>query len=227
MTNMVIYNEAIENLRSLPLLTNNLIYKEYDAMDNQSIPKKESVCQVDRKLTQARLKGLLHYEPKTGLLTWRKLHSGVKYAGVEAGHRAIDGYRKIKTGGKVYAAHRLAWFYMEGYFPENQIDHIDRVRDNNRWNNLRVVSGQCQMRNRKVNSNNKSGIKGVMWRERDKRWVVTIRFNNKTKHLGHYKDFDSAVCARLAAEQCLTWNRCESTSSAYKYVKENIQGVEL
>jgi hypothetical protein len=112
---------------------------------------------------------------------------------------------------------------MYGYWPENVIDHKDRVRHHNWIKNLREVSNQCNQRNRGNSKNNTSGVKGVSFDNVTNKWRPYIKINNKLFRLGSYKEFDNAVCARLAAEQCLGWSGCDSNSPAFQYVKDFIQ----
>ena len=118
------------------------------------------------KLTQKRLKELLHYDPSTGIFTWLVALSKKVKIGDIAGHIDSKGYRHIGVDCDVYRASRLAWLYMEGYFPEHEVDHEDRVRHNDRWKNLRHLTHSCNLKNRGVNSNNTSGITGVNWDKR-------------------------------------------------------------
>ena len=174
------------------------------------------------KLTQEKLKELLDYNPHNGDFIWIKRGKG-RPTGKIAGTKDALGYQTIGISGKTYKAHRLAWLYMEGYFPNNiDIDHIDHNPANNKFKNLRLASRQCNMRN--SCSNNKNNIKGVSWIPKAKRWRVNIGINIKTIYLGSFIDFDEAVCLRLAAEQCLSWSGCDSSSPAYKYVKNMLKG---
>lgn len=87
-------------------------------------------------LTRKELKKLIKYKPRTGKITWKVNRSGIKI-GDEAGYICNSTkYRKIQINKKLYYAHRLAWLYMKGYFPDCQIDHKDRNRTNNKWTSL-------------------------------------------------------------------------------------------
>jgi len=178
------------------------------------------------ELTQARLKELLNYNPETGIFT-RRIGVCNQITGDVAGwEEAPGGYIQIGINYKTFKAHRLAWLYMKGYLPKNiDVEHIDRIKDNNRWENLRLASRMCNMRNTSNRSTNTSGVKGVSWNKLNKKWVAQITVNKINKGLGLYQDFDSAVCARLAGEQCLNWSHCDSNSPAYRYVKNNIQTI--
>ena len=169
------------------------------------------------KLTQQKLKQYLNYDPLTGVFIWIVNRSRNARAGSVAG--CLDqGYFRIMISGKPYKAHRLAWLYVYGYFPEHEIDHIDRNKSNNRINNLRHATHQCNMRNIGLRQDNTSGIKGVSWHKQHDKWQVHIKVNNKKYYLGHFTDFTEAVCTRLAAEQCLGWCSCDSNTSANQHV---------
>jgi hypothetical protein len=142
--------------------------------------------------------------------------------GDSAEYRSGTGYIQIRIDKKLYYAHRLAWLYVYGYFPENNIDHIDHKGYHNWIGNLREVSTQCNARNTGNFKHNSSGVKGVTWYPWVKKWAARIKINGKIRHLGLYEDFTEAVCTRLAAEQCLNWQKCDSTSPAYQYVRKQL-----
>ena len=173
------------------------------------------------KLNQDRLKELLEYDPTTGKFFWR-VNRGPVRAGAEAGSVDSEGYICIMVDQKFYKAHRLAWLYVHGYMLENQIDHIDRDPANNKIENLREVSQICNSRNCGNPKDNTSGVKGVSWNKRRGKWNAQIAINYHQFHLGRYDDFTEAVCARLAAEQCLGWAGCDSSSPAFQYVSSNL-----
>lgn len=178
------------------------------------------------KITQSRLKEMLQYDPKSGLFKWKKQNSSRGIVGEIAGSEYGNGYLRIGVDGKYYSVHRLAWLYMAGYFPENQIDHKDRDKGNNRWNNLREVSQSCNMKNTGMFKNNKSGVKGVCWHKKRKKWRSIITVENKTINLGRFKNLTDAVIARFNAEIKHGFNECCEDSSAAKYLK-NINRSKL
>lgn len=173
-----------------------------------------------KKNAQARLKQVLEYDPESGIFRWRVSRGRVK-PGLVAGCKDPDGYVVIRIYGEQYFAHRLAWLYIEGYFPENEIDHKDRDKANNRIKNLREVSRQCNARNTGNRSDNTSGVKGVFWHKRANKWQAQIKTNRKRESLGLYENFDNAVMARYRAEKELNWSGCDSSSPAYQYLKSN------
>jgi hypothetical protein len=171
-------------------------------------------------ITQNELKRVLHYNQDTGIFTWNvSFNNYVVCAGDVAGGKNSEGYIRITYKGVEYLAHRLAILYVDGYLPEGGMDHKDRVRDNNRYKNIREASSMCNARNRGNSILNTSGVKGVSWFKQKRKWEASVCISGKKKYLGRYKSFDNAVCARLAGEQCVGWSGCDSISPAYKYVQ--------
>ena len=173
------------------------------------------------KLTQERVKELFYYNPKTGTFTRRIYCCSNAKVGDVAGSRSPLGYILINVDYKLYGASRLAFLYMEGYFPEHQVDHINRIRDDNRWENLRHVTSQCNIRNSSVRGDNTSGVTGVCWHKGNKKWASYIMVNEKRKSLGYFKILKEAVQARWEAEVKYDFPNCNTTSSAYLYLQES------
>jgi hypothetical protein len=173
-------------------------------------------------LTQEKLKELLSYDPETGVFRWEVRKCQKVRVGSIAGYQEGRGYTQIMIDGKNHRAHRLAWLYVYGYFPETDLDHKDKNKSNNKINNLREASRQCNMRNVGNFKHNKSGVKGVYLDYHKNKWVAQVTIENKQFYLGSYEDFDEAVCTRLAVEQCLGWSGCDSSSPAFKYVQNYI-----
>ena len=152
--------------------------------------------------TQKELKRVLRYDPETGEFTW-KVSKGTAHAGSVAGHLHSDGYTHIGINGKIYKAHRLAWLYVHGKWPKDQIDHINHVRNDNRISNLREASNKDNGLNQKLHKTNSSGVSGV-YPHTPGRWKSSIMKNGKLKHLGHFDSFKEAVAARKSAEKAGT-----------------------
>ncbi len=154
-------------------------------------------------LTQEELKKQLHYDPNTGIF-YRKIRSSNSVnIGDIAGcvvYRKTNRYITICVLRKDHYAHRLAWLYMTGKFPDNEIDHINGDGSDNRWTNLRDVTRQNNMRNVKVLNNNTSGITGVYWNKQLGCWAVQIKVNMKQISLGTFGNMFDAACARKSAE---------------------------
>lgn len=125
------------------------------------------------ELTVDRLMRVLSYDPDTGIFRWRKGKQYVKEGSV-AGTIQPSGYLAISIDGVSHRAHFLAWLYMKGYYPERQIDHRDLDKGNNRFNNLREATHQQNAANRKAQSNNTSGYKGVAWSSSAQKWMARV-----------------------------------------------------
>lgn len=139
-------------------------------------------------MTSDELKNVLTYDPETGVFTWLRPKSyGLGLTGEAAGHKAADGYIRIEVLGKKYLAHRLAYLYMTGHFPQNVIDHINRVKSDNRWSNLRPATQKQNRNNSKVGSS-KSGFKGIRQRPSGK---YEVRVDEK--YYGVFESLAKAV----------------------------------
>jgi len=111
-----------------------------------------------------------------------------------------SGYIYITLSGTTYGAHRLAWLYVHGVMPPDEIDHINRVKNDNRLANLRSVSHQENHHNRSLQANNKSGCSGVIWVKKSQKWSATIKMANKRIHLGEQTHLNDAIKLRKDAE---------------------------
>lgn len=147
-------------------------------------------------LTQDELKSRLHYNPETGLFTWIKTKRA-DFAGVNAGCLNIFGYVFIKINRVVYKAHRLAFLYITGEWPNQRVDHINAIKSDNRWCNLREATNAQNMQNTDKQSNNTSGFKGVDFDKKRKKWRARCKYCGKRYNLGLY---DSAYLASQAYE---------------------------
>jgi hypothetical protein len=112
-------------------------------------------------LAQKRLKELLHYDPDTGLFT-RVKQVGRFNSGEVVGYSNGRGWLRVKIDGKHYKLHRLAFLYMEGEFPPEEVDHKNRIRDDNRWCNLRHATRGKNNVNRLTKGNSDTGYRGVI-----------------------------------------------------------------
>ena len=148
-------------------------------------------------LTQERLKELLDYDPETGVFTARVARSSNLPVGARAGSVTVRGYVNIHVCNKVYYAHRLAWFYVHGRWPNGHLDHINRVASDNRIANLREATRPQNMANTPVRSHNKSGKKGVA--KHHHKWVASICKHGRKVHLGSFGSAEEAHAAYVAA----------------------------
>ena len=155
-------------------------------------------------LTQGRLKEVLSYDPNTGIFIWVVSKNGRVKKGMCAGTKHCRGYRQICIDGKIYLSHRLAFLYETGEFPEEQCDHINGDRSDNRFINLRVVSQSENQHNiGGIPRNNKSGFLGVSWCNRTRKWVSKIMINKYAKCLGYFESKKEAHFAYMAAKDTL------------------------
>ena len=149
-------------------------------------------------LTQAKIKELLHYDQDTGEFTWIVKRSGARKCR-QAGNISNRGYRMIGINGTLYSAARLAFLYMTGDFPDNQVDHVSHVREDNRWSNLREATQQENSHNLPKFTTNTSGYTGVSWHKRINRWISRIRVDGNDIHLGNFTKLHDAIEARKQA----------------------------
>lgn len=149
-------------------------------------------------LTQERLRELIAYEPITGRFIWTKARRSVT-VGKEAGTINSRGYRNLCIDGTLYLAHRVAWFYMHGVWPE-QIDHINGNKADNRWENLRECTAAENGQNLALNPRNKVGLPGVFFNNTRNRWQASIQIAGKPKYLGRYKTAEEAGAAYIQAK---------------------------
>lgn len=143
------------------------------------------------------LEQFFRYDPDTGYL-YRRCGPGYvmwERCGTKPGS---NGYAHVAYQHKDYLVHRLAWYLMTGKWPD-QLDHINRDRMDNRWENLREVGQDVNAKNRSLNGNNTSGTAGV-YRYRGK-WLARITVDYARVHLGVFDNRDDAVAARKAAEE--------------------------
>lgn len=171
-------------------------------------------------LTQEYLKEALNYNPETGKFTWRLnrpdshfkdwrgkngFYSNINPS-LEAGSlsrvtkRNPSPYIVIGLGGKLYKAHRLAWFYVNGEWPPEDIDHIDLNTQNNAISNLQLSIDKLNHRNRSKYSNNSSGVVGVSFHKKTGKWQAEgqeIVDGKRVRHyLGLFKNLEDAANAR-------------------------------
>lgn len=155
---------------------------------------------MSTKLTQARLKELLHYDPETGVFTWAAKAGSARPGRPASGFTNKYGYKLIRIGRQGYAQHRLAWLYMVGEWPEAQVDHVNGQRSDNRWQNLREATDAQNRQNMAKKTGTKSTLQGVTWYPRDRCWMSRITVNYRAHFLGYYQTEAEAHQAYLAAK---------------------------
>lgn len=131
------------------------------------------------------IKNYLSYNPDTGIFLW--INNKKRPVNTIAGSENKAGYIKIKYNAKSYAAHRLAFYFMTGEIPQ-QVDHINNIKNDNRWINLRPATTAQNTANKSKYKNNKSGYKGVRKSSGCKNYAAQFR----SKHLGNFKTPEEA-----------------------------------
>ena len=148
-------------------------------------------------MTQAEielLKSYLAYDANNGALTW-KINRYRNKAGDVVSTVSNSGYLVVEINRRKYQAHRLIWAIYYGHFPRGQIDHINRIRTDNRIENLRDVLGNENHLNCGLRKDNTSGFKGVSYAKRENKWRAYLRVNGKLKHLGFFETPELANAA--------------------------------
>lgn len=146
-------------------------------------------------ITYDEVRSRLSYCPESGKLTWLK-KTGRKAAGMEAGHlSATHGYVVVGLGCSNHLAHRLAFLLMTGEWPDGDIDHINGVRADNRWSNLRPCSRAENMQNVKP----RRRLTG-QWRAKNGRYRSCIKAYGISHHLGYFDTAEEASAAYTAAK---------------------------
>jgi hypothetical protein len=168
-------------------------------------------------LTQARVRELFDYREDGELIRKVRTTKSVK-VGAVAGCLNGDGYKQTQVDGKRYLNHRLIWLWNNGYLPEHGLDHINRIRHDNRIENLREANKVCNARNCKQRITCSSGVTGVSWHKRRSKWAAQIRVPNKKINLGLYETKLEAAKARWDAEVKYEFPNCSTTSSAYQFL---------
>lgn len=171
---------------------------------------------ADSWITIEDLRRLVRYDADTGEMTlkprtaadfpnpatdeyaarWNDLNAGKPaFASAQGEYRAGTIWRQR------FLAHRVAFAIYHGRWPKKYIDHINGDASDNRIANLRDCDSRTNQRNRKIPCHNMSGVIGVRWDKRQRRWVVQIGANSTRRYVGCFKDFDEAVAARKKAER--------------------------
>ena len=157
------------------------------------------------KLTSDRLRELLDYDQATGVFTWKASPSWRVHVGKIAGCLHSRGYIKIRIDRKQHNAHRLAWLYVHGKWPDGAIDHKNGMRSDNRIENIRqATNGENQQNLRRCRTNNRSGFLGAMIDAKSgKKWRSQIKIEGVRHYLGYHDSAEKAHAAYLAAKAIL------------------------
>lgn len=160
------------------------------------------------------IRNCISYNPKDGSLKWlyrdrsqfksQQAYKAwnTKYKGKVALETLnASGYRHGTINSTSISAHKVAWAIAFGYWPINQIDHINRDRSDNRLENLRLANKSENQHNRSKSKNNTSGFKCVTFDKRNKKWDARIGINNQVVHLGRFFSAEDAHLAYVCASK--------------------------
>ena len=154
-------------------------------------------------ITLPYLRTILTYNPESGKFTW----IGNQCGGRSAGTVDDNGYIKIAIHRIDFKAHRLAWAFVHGYLPEphRKIDHLNRVRTDNRIDNFRLCSDKQNCENSGRPKNNTTGFKGVAKCKNTTKYRAYICHNRKQIHLGMFDTPEEGNLAYCNAAKALGW----------------------
>lgn len=155
------------------------------------------------KLTAERLRELLHYDPETGVFTWKVRTTNYTFVGEVAGCKHNKGYWRISVDKVPYLAHRLAWLYTHGAWPELEIDHVNCIRDDNRIENLRSATRDENMQNIGDGGFRPKYARGTYYIKSRRKWSAHISVNKKMLYLGYFDTQEQAHQAHAAAKLTL------------------------
>jgi len=153
---------------------------------------------ASNNITAKYLRQILNYNPDTGVFRWSRPRPKINVGDI-AGGPAAKGHIAIKIDGQSYKAHRLAWLYMTGKWPNDQIDHINRTPDDSRLANLREVNTSENCQNQGIRKNNTSGYAGVS--KRGDKWRAMIQINKKAAFLGIFDTPEEAGATYMEAKK--------------------------
>ena len=157
---------------------------------------------MENKIPISRLREVLDYNQFTGVFI-RKVpmgRHGCHKVGVVCGSTTARGYVFICVDKTRQMAHRLAWAYCYGVWPNGDLDHIDQNKSNNAIANLREATRKQNMQNVTIHRHNTSGHKGVALHAWSGKWRAYIFNDRKQTHLGLYDTKEAAAQARKNAE---------------------------
>ena len=147
------------------------------------------------------LQAAFSYDPDTGVFRWRISPNRRIPAGSVAGGRALNGYKYLALNGRKYLAARVAWLFVHGYWPAENIDHVSRDKTDNRLSNLRLASVAQNNANSRTRRHNRSGLKGVS--ARGNKFAAFVTIGRKQHYLGTFLDARQAHAAYIYAARRL------------------------
>ncbi len=177
------------------------------------------------EITQSMVRDWFNYDVSTGVFTRTKdydSHGKIKPVERVITHKNNRGYLWTGVFGKTCLVHRLVWLWMTGKHPEGEIDHINGVRTDNRWVNLRDVNSFENSRNQGVRKDCTSGVRGVTWCDRTNHrgrsyWLARISHKGKRYTLGRFNKLEDAIKARREAEEHFKYHPNHAKRESYRH----------
>lgn len=154
-------------------------------------------------ITAQELQQIVEYFPESGIFLWKITKGNYVKTGKEFGSWDLYGYKTVRINKKSYKLHRLAWLYVYGKMPANDIDHINGIRHDNRISNLRDVTRQTNLENQTILKRKKkhTTLIGAYFDVRKNTYYSRISIKNKNIHLGTFKTEQQAHDAYVAAKR--------------------------
>lgn len=141
------------------------------------------------------------YEPDSGQLLFVIDGHRRRRTGEPAGWTNQNGYVLVRIEGHAFRAHRVAWLLQTGEWPTLDVDHINGVRTDNRWCNLRAATRSQNLQNMGRRRDNLSGVKGVGYDRAKRRWRAQIKVDGRNLHVGRFDTKEEAAAAYAAAAE--------------------------
>ncbi|MGY6240561.1 HNH endonuclease signature motif containing protein (plasmid) [Burkholderia ambifaria] len=174
--------------------------------------------------SQDRVRELFEYDSEKGVLTWRK-SAGRKKAGDFAGNRHLYGYIVIGVDGRSYGAHQIVWLYVTGEWPK-LIDHINGIRDDNRFTNLRHADAATNARNRALDSATNKLLGAYLLPNGKYRAAITV--DGDAVHLGTFETEVQAHMAYSYARALIDQaERVARAGAVHRLRQANLCGIDL
>lgn len=173
-------------------------------------------------VTQQELKKWLHYSPIVGTFEWIRKGRRIQLYSLAGAVDHKSGYVTIGFKGKIYRAHTLAWLYMTGEWPSMDIDHRDGDKTNNAFANLRLATKSQNSWNARTVCTSSTGIKGVLYDKKIKKWRAVLSAYGKKVHVGLFKTAEEAAEAVRVRREELHGEF--ANHGVHKYVLEDMDG---
>lgn len=149
----------------------------------------------ERATSAETVKKLLNCDIENGILTWKVWRLNIARVGDVAGGSDGNGYQRVMLHGKYFLSHRVVWLFANGDWPNSELDHINRIRDDNRISNLRLATASHNALNRGMRSDNTTGYKGVSFCKKHQKFFAQIWYNKGNHFLGFFDTPDKASVA--------------------------------